>query len=157
MLLWLEPYLTLNSIWKVLLCITTGSPVFLYNCLTQSLPRITQGFMDHSKDYKETFQYLIYILTHLSIMHGLHAYSVVEHPHILHSNDKYINIHTLQIHKHTHEPWGVRIYCILSVRVQQGLCAAAAVGQTSLQNHCYSSSKVTGTEFTQAVQLWHGK
>lgn len=59
--------------------------------------------MDHSKDYKEAFQYLIYILTHLSNMHVLHAYSAVEHLHTLHSNNKDINIHTLQIHKHTHE------------------------------------------------------
>lgn len=76
----------------------------------------------------------------------------VAHPHIQYSINKDINIHTLQIHKRTHDSCGVRSYCILSVLVQHRLCvAAAAVGLTSLQQyHCYSSSidTATGTEFT---------
>lgn len=71
------------------------------------------------------------------------------------------NIHTYSINTDitcTHEScgWASIVHCKL---VQQGLCAAAAVGLTSVQRtpglhyHCYSSSihNLTGTEFTHAI------
>lgn len=112
--------------------------------------------MDHSKTQKKALQYLIYILSHQSNMHDLHAYTVMEHSHILYSINKDMNKHTLQTHKHTHESCGVRIYCVLSVLVQEGLCAAAAVGLTSKQYHCHSSAvhKATGPEFSYSTMVW---
>lgn len=78
--------------------------------------------------------------------HYMHAcMHIVEHSYIQYVIKKTLT-RTQCRYKNTHESCGVRIYCILSVLVQEGLCAAAAVGLTSqqptagLQYHCYSSS-----------------
>lgn len=41
----------------------------------QYLPSNNQSLMEHSKTNKEAFQYPIYILSHQSNMHDLHAFS----------------------------------------------------------------------------------
>lgn len=112
---------------------TLCSPIFM-----QYLPGNNQSLKEHSKTNKEAFQYLIYILSHQSNMHDLHAFCGT-FTHTVQYQQRHSHTYT-----HTHmNPVGGED--LLSALVQEGLCVAAAVGLTSLQPaiglqyHCYSS------------------
>lgn len=98
----------------------------------QYLPSINQGLWTTAKTKKKLSSICYTSLISQISQTCTACMHVVAHSNIQYSINKDINIHILQIHKHTNASCGVTSYCILLVLVQQGLCAAAAVGLTLL-------------------------